>query len=285
MDLDVEREGYRLHAAVTGRTHAPALLLCNPLGASIDVWKPQLPELERYFRVIRFDVRGHGRSQPEAEEAAADSAQRTPQEAPAPALAAAPAPKRSLSDYGEDALAVLHAAHIERAHWCGLSFGGMTAMWAATTQPRCVGHLVLANTSAYMPPRETWDERIATARSQGMEPLAKAVPERWFTAGFRQREAAAVEATEAMVRATSVAGYVEVCAAIRDMDQRESIAGITAPTLVIAGAQDPSTPVEHGEAIVARIPGADLLVLDAAHLSNVEQPEEFTAALLDFLRD
>ncbi len=259
----VEREGFRLHYAMSGRNHAPPLLLLHPLGASMDVWAPQLPQLDPYFRVIRYDVRGHGKSE-------------LPAGTPTP---------RSMADYADDALAVLDAARAPRAHWVGLSLGGQTAMWAATRHAGRVRRLVLANTGPHLPPASNWDDRIATALSQGMEPIAEAVPGRWFTAAFREREPELMARTVAMVRGTQPRGYAEACGALRDADLRDAIPGIVAPTLIIAGAQDVATPVEHAEAMNAAIPGSDLLVLDASHLSNVEQPEDFGRALVDFLRD
>jgi 3-oxoadipate enol-lactonase len=258
-----ERDGYRLHYAVSGRNHAPALLLLHPLGASLEVWAPQLPMLEPHFRVIRYDVRGHGKSD-------------VPEGAPSP---------RTMADHAADAVAVLDATQTPRAHWCGLSLGGQTAMWAAVHHAGRVRRLVLANTGPHLPPPSNWDERIATALARGMGPLAEGLAGRWFTAGFREREPETIARIVEMFRATQPRGYAEACAALRDTDLREAIAGITAPTLVIAGAQDAATPVEHAEGMVERIPGADLLVLDASHLSNVEQPEDFGQALVDFLRD
>ncbi len=259
----VDREGFRLHYAMSGRNHAPPLLLLHPLGASMDVWAPQLPLLDPYFRVIRYDVRGHGKSE-------------LPEGTPTP---------RTVADYAADAVAVLDAARAPRAHWVGLSLGGQTAMWAATHHAPRMRRLVLANTGPHLPPAGTWDDRIATALAQGMGPIAEAVPARWFTAGFREREPEAVARTIEMVRGTQPRGYAEACGALRDADLRESLPAILVPTLVIAGAQDVATPVAHSEAMIAAIPGADLLVLDASHLSNVEQPEDFGRALVDFLRD
>jgi 3-oxoadipate enol-lactonase len=259
----VEREGFRLHYAMSGRNHAPPLLLLHPLGASMDVWAPQLPQLDPYFRVIRYDVRGHGKSE-------------LPEGPPSP---------RTMADYADDALAVLDAARAPRAHWVGLSLGGQTAMVAATAHAGRVRRLVLANTGPYLPPASNWDDRIATALSKGMGPIAEAVPGRWFTAALRERDPELVAKTIEMVRGTQPRGYAEACGALRDADLRELLPAIVAPTLVIAGAQDMATPVEHAEAMNAAIPGSDLLVLDAAHLSNVEQPEDFGRALVDFLRD
>ena len=248
---------------MSGRNHAPALLLLNPLGASTEVWSEQRPAFDRLFQVVRLDARGHGAS-------------RLPPGEPAPC---------AIDDLLADALAVLDALKVHRAHWCGLSLGGMIAMRAAVAAPERIGRLVLANTTAYMPPASMWDERIATVLRAGMGPIADALPQRWFTPGFVDRAPATVERIVAMVRATQPRGYAQACAAIRDMDQRATLGGITAPTLVVAGARDPATPPEYAEALLDGIRGSDLQVLDAAHLSCVEDAGEFTGAVIDFLRD
>lgn len=255
------REG--IHYVVSGRQHAPALVLLHPLGANSGTWQAQLAEFERFFRVIRIDLRGHGGSQFEE---------------------GAPRPCR-IEDLAADALGVLDAVGVDRAHWCGLSIGGVIALQVAVTAPRRVLRLVLANTAASFPPASNWDERIETARSRGLAPLFAAVPERWFTSSFRERETAEIERIMGLFGATQVKGYIEACSALRDVDLRPRLGDVQAPTLVIGSAQDVSTPIERAEELAEGISGADLLVLDAAHLSNVEQAAEFTVAVADFLRD
>ncbi len=259
----VERGESQLHYAVSGRNHAPTLLLLHPLGSHSDIWAPQLSQFERFYRVIRFDARGHGRS----------------------TLAVGPPATRTLVDLCDDALAVLDLLKVRRAHWCGLSMGAMVALQAAVSVPERVQSLILANTAAYLAPAVMWDDRITIALTQGMDALVGPIAQRWFTPEFRANSASLVTKTLAQVSATKVRGYVEACAAIRDMDLRMSLTAIQAPTLIIAGAQDPSMPLEHSELLLQGIVGADLLVLDAAHLSNLEQPEDFTTAVINFLRD
>ena len=273
----VERDGARLHYVLSGRVHAPAVLLLHALGADHHMWDGQLAALERSFGVLRLDTRGHGKSTYVDGANGVDAAR-----------------DRSVADYGADAIAVLDALHIERAHWVGLSMGGMVAMWVASQVPASpgasslsqrVGRVVLANTSAHMGPRESWDMRIETLRRDGLGGLAAGLGERWYGAEFRKRSPDVIESTAATLRATSARGYAEACTAIRDMDQREGIAAIASPTLVIAGAQDVATPLEHAEGLTARIAGSDLIVLDAGHMSAREQAEDFTDALMDFLQD
>lgn len=263
LSAELERGAVRLRYTVSGRNHGPPLLLLHPLGAGLEVWQPQLAELEQRFRVLRMDLRGHGGS------TLADGA-------PAPC---------TMADLLDDACAVLDRLDIARAHWCGLSLGGAIALQAAVTAPQRVRRLVLADTAASFPPRERWDERIAAVLGGGMEPLIEPILQRWFTAPFMAGSPDAVETVRAMLRATQPRGYAEACDALRGFDLTARLGEVRAPTLVIAGAQDVSTPIERAVELVDGIVGAELEVLDAAHLSNVEQPADFTAALVRHLAD
>ena len=257
----VEVDHARLRYDVAGSGDGAPLLLINSLGCALEMWDPQKADFGARFRVISYDARGHGQS------SLGGKTQLT------------------IADLTRDAIAVLDAAGVERAHWCGLSLGGMTSMWAAAHHPERVATIVLSNTAAYLPPRENWNARIETALNEGMGALVDTILGRWFTADFLARHPESVQPIRAMLLATDPRGYAACCAAIRDMDQREPIRGIRVPALVIAGARDPATPPEHAEQICERIPGARLTVLDAAHLSNVECAPEFTAAVLGFLSD
>jgi 3-oxoadipate enol-lactonase len=241
-----------------GDEASPVLLLSNSLSSDSTMWDDQLPHWLRRFRVVRYDHRGHGRS------------------------AAPPGPYR-MDDLGRDALAVLDHLGIARAHFCGLSMGGMVGMWLLTHAPERIDRAVLANTSAHMGPPELWNGRIKLAQEGGMEATVEPTVKRWFPAAFHASAPATIDRMRAMIRRTSVAGYVGCCEAIRDMDQRESIRAIRRPTLVVIGANDPATTPEAGRAIHAAIPGAGLAVLEAAHISNVEQPEIFTRVVEEFL--
>ncbi|MFZ9653289.1 MAG: 3-oxoadipate enol-lactonase [Steroidobacteraceae bacterium] len=259
----LERAGAKLHYTVSGRNHAPALVLLHPLGASAAVFESQRAEFERSFRVIALDMAGHGAS----------------------VLHQGAPRSRSLADLADDALAVLDALGIQRAHWCGVSIGGMIALHIAATAPQRVLRLVLANTAAYMGPRESWDERIAKVMREGIDSVAGGVAERWFTAEFRAAEPAIVERIVALVRSSDPRGYAEACGAVRDMDLRPALAAVQAPTLIIAGARDASTTPERAEELQSGIVGADLLVLDASHLACVEQAQDFNTAVIGFLRE
>ena len=254
---DVSSDGARIWFTVEGPSDAPPLLLSHALGTSNELWGPQSDELRRRFRLVRYDGRGHGRS-------------------------AAPAGEYSLEQLGRDAIAVLDAANVERAHVCGVSLGGQVALWLGAHAPRRVDRLVAANTGARIGTAALWNERIAAVRSAGLAPLTEGSVARWFTEGFRAREPEAVNAVAAGLAATPPDGYAACCAAIRDADLRPALHSIRAPTLVIAGLRDEATPIGLSERLRDGMPDARLLALDGAHLTNVECAAGFTAALADF---
>jgi 3-oxoadipate enol-lactonase len=236
---------------IVGPGDAPVVVLSNSLGSTIAMWDPQVPALARDLRVVRYDHRGHGAS-------------------PVP-----PGPY-SLDDLGADAIALLDRLGLERVRWCGLSLGGMVGMWLGINAPERIERLVLCCTSARLGPPEMWAQRAATVRAEGVDAIADAGLERWLTAGFREREPEATAQVRAMLVATPAEGYASACAAIEHMDLVAQLGTIGAPTLVIAGREDPATPPEHGERIAAGIPGARLELVDAAHLATIEQPEAMT---------
>ena len=242
-----------------GPADAPVLMLSNSLGTNLSMWDPQIAEWSKHFRVLRYDSRGHGLS------VATDRA-------------------FSIATLGEDALAILDHFGIDKAHWCGLSKGGMVGQWLATNARQRMSRLVLANTAAHMGPPSLWDDRIAMARGKGMDALVKGVLERWFSPRFRESDPATVAKVSEMLTTTPAIGYATCCAAIRDMDQRETIRSIDNPVLVIIGKVDPATPPAAGHLIAEAIPGSRTVELDAAHLSNLEQPDAFTSVVLEFLK-
>ncbi|MFT3866660.1 MAG: 3-oxoadipate enol-lactonase [Solirubrobacterales bacterium] len=248
-------DGAHLQVRCDGDPAAPALLLSNSLGTDLTMWEPQIAPLADRFCVIRYDSRGHGRSD------------------------VTPAPYTT-ERLGRDALAVLDAAGIERAAVCGVSQGGMVAQWLAINAPRRVEAAVIANSAAYIGGPDAVRERIEAVRAGGPASLVEAIVERWFRPEFVAREPRQVEAIKRVFCATPTEGYLGCCAALGDLDLREGLARIEAPTLVIAGDADPAGPLSASEAIVAAVPGAELLVLPAAHLSNVEQADRFTAAVI-----
>ena len=248
-----------LNYLLEGPEDAPVLVLSNSLGTSLEMWEAQASTLRGRYRLLRYDTRGHGRS-------------------PAP-----PGPY-AIGDLGRDVISLLDKLGIGRASFCGLSVGGMTGMWLAAEAPERVDRLVLVCTSALLGPKTVWDERIETATGRGMGALVDAVIERWFTPAFRLENPDIVGRMARTLRETAPEGYAGCCAAIRDMDLRDRLPSIVAPTLVVSAAQDPATPPEHGKLIHDAIPGARLeMVANASHIANVERPEKITQLILTHL--
>jgi 3-oxoadipate enol-lactonase len=242
-----------------GPPSAPVLVLGNSLGTSAAVWDGQLPDFRQRFRVLRFELPGHGGS-------------------------AAQPGAYTIDGLGLGVLALLDSLGIDQAGYCGISLGGMIGMWLAAHAPDRIAALGLVCTSAYMPPPSGWLARADQVRSAGMASISEPVISRWFTPQYAERAPAVIDTFRAEFERTDPDGYAGCCAAIAGMDQRASLPSITAPTLVLAGADDPATPPEHGEVIVRGIPGARLEVIPgAAHLAAVSAPELVTPALLGLL--
>ena len=256
----VETELGSFRVEIEGPADAPVLMLSNSLGTNLHMWDPQMPELTRRFRTVRYDTRGHGGS-------------------------VADAGPYSIASLSGDALAIMDALRLERVNWLGLSMGGMSGQWLLAHAPERIQRAVLANTSSYIPDPRPYNARVLAVRKNGMASVAQTVVDRWFTPAFQTRDPAAVARITEMLRTTPAQGYMAACAAVRDMDQRETVRAARRPTLVIAGTHDPATPPVLGQGIAASIPGAKYVELEAAHLSNVERPAEFTAAVLQFLTD
>jgi len=255
---EIDIGGCRLFFSVEGSASQQVLLLSNSLGTTSALWDRQAAAFATAFRVVRYDTRGHGRS-------------------------SAPPGDYSLDELGRDALRILDAVGADRAHICGVSLGGMTAMWMGLHAPDRVGRLVLASTAARIGTPELWRQRIALVRGSGMASIAEAAPTRWFTTAFSRRHPDVVSTFVTTVASSSANGYAGCAAALRDADMRADIGRLTAPVLVIVGKADPATPPADGEFLRANIGGARLVALDAAHLSNVEDADAFTTAALDFL--
>jgi 3-oxoadipate enol-lactonase len=219
----------------------PVLVLPSSLGTTAELWDANVPFWADYFHLLPYDQRG----------------------------------RSSVAELGEDLLVLLDEHGLERVSICGLSLGGATAMWAAANAPERVDRLVLACTSARFGEPEQWLERAATVRQQGLEPVADGIVARWFTPAAPSELVARFR--QALV-ATPRESYAACCEALGSWDFREHLSEITAPTLVIAGAEDQATPPDQMEVIARGIPGAGLVaVLDAAHLANVERAETFSS--------
>lgn len=251
--------GIQIHYELSGPADAPVVMLSNSLGTRLEMWDPQIGALTERYRVLRYDSRGHGRSE-------------------------APPGPYTIALLADDAVALLDALGIERVHFCGLSKGGMVGQALGARHGDRLRSLTLCATAAHLPNLDLWNQRIEQSAREGMAALVDGTTERWFTAAYRAKPQSEVERVRTMILSTPPQGYGACCAAIRDMDLRETARTIRTPTLMVAGADDPATTVEVMRALHERIPGARLVEIpQAAHLLNIEQAERFNEILLGFL--
>ena len=255
---EIDADGCMIHAEVEGPEHAPVLMLSNSLGTNLHMWDDQVAPFTRHFRLLRYDRRGHGKS-------------------------GVPKGPYSMERLGRDVLAVLDKLGIEKINWCGLSMGGMVGQWLGANAPQRLGKIILSNTACYYPDPTNWLNRIKAVKEGGIAAVADTVIASWLTADFREREPQIAANMKAMLLASPVQGYLACCEALSTLDQRALLPQIKSPTLVIAGRHDIATPVASGEFIRSQISGAAMTILDAAHISNVEQPHAFTDAVVGFL--
>lgn len=249
----------RLRYAVDGDTAQPALVLSNSLGTTLEMWDPQLARLREHFRVVRYDTRGHGQSD------------------------VTPGPY-SIARLGADVIELLDYLGIRRAHFCGVSMGGITGMWLALHHAARIDKLVLSNTAACIGPPDGWTTRADTVRQHGVAAIAPAVVERWLTPEYAAAHPEQVRALIEMLSATPAQGYAANCIAVRDNDLRKELGAIRAPTLIIAGSGDVPTPPSDAQYLLGQIPRASYVEFDAAHLANQQHPDAYADVLIRFLR-
>ena len=241
-----------------GPAGAPVLVLSNSLGTTLALWDPQMPALKEHFSVLRYDHPGHGLGSPQ--------------------------PVSSVAELGRDVLEILDGHGIERVSFCGLSLGGAVGTWLAINAPERIDRLVLACSSSRFGTPENWRARIEAVRAGGVEAVADAVLAIWFTPATHRDSPELVRAYREMMVSAEREGYAGCCEALATWDPGDALAGIRAPTLVIAGSEDTATPPAHGEQLQQRIPGARMTVMaGAGHLANLEQPDAFTRLLLGHL--
>jgi 3-oxoadipate enol-lactonase/3-oxoadipate enol-lactonase/4-carboxymuconolactone decarboxylase len=256
---EITVRGVRLRYALEGPEGAPVVAFSNSLGATLEMWDALLPALGGRYRTLRYDTRGHGGSATEDK-------------------------ITEVADLADDLAGLLDALSLGRAHCVGLSLGGMTVQSMACRRPDLVASATLMATAAHLPSEATWEERGRTVRAQGTSAVVEATLGRWFTPGFAGCRPDVVAAVRERFVACDPAGYAVCCSAIGRMDLRPNLAALSAPTLVIAGREDPSTPPAKAEEICAHVPQAELVVLPrAAHLLAVERSDAAGAYLRAFL--
>jgi 3-oxoadipate enol-lactonase / 4-carboxymuconolactone decarboxylase len=251
--------GTRIFCRLEGQPGKPVLVFSHSIGADHGMWASQIADLLPHFQILRYDTRGHGASD-------------------------APAGEYSVELLGRDLVALVDLLSVHKFAFCGLSLGGAIGQWLAVHASDRLSKLVLANTSPQFIPRSNWENRIKTVGTGGMAAVADIALQRFFSADVLAQNEPYVGSIKSVFLGTDPVGYLGCCAALRDFDSRPWISQIRVPTLVIAGDRDVSTPWDgHGEILARQITGAQSLRLPAAHLSNLERPRSFTAALLGFL--
>jgi 3-oxoadipate enol-lactonase len=259
--MKITANGISMNYQLEGPANATVVTLSHSLATNLSMWDFQMPALTSRFRVLRYDTRGHGGTD-------------------------APEGPYSLEQLAEDVRALLHALGIPRTHFVGLSLGGMIGQILGLQYPRNLHSLVLCDTSSRVPPeaKPMWDERIHTARTQGMEPHVESTIGRWFTGPFREKHPEVVNPVRGMIRTTNPRGYIGCGQAIVALNLTDRLPAISVPTLIIVGEDDPGTPVTASRTIHEKIKGSELVILkSASHLSNLEQVEAFNRAVMAFL--
>ena len=261
MQGKMEVNGVELNYRVDGPDGAPGVVMGNSLATNFSMWEDQANVLSKSYRVLRMDKRGHGSSGIGDEEF-------------------------SIEDLANDVVKLSCALGFEGGHYIGLSIGGMIGQAIGINHPNIFRSLTLCATTSQVPPEThtIWEDRISMAQNDGMKSLVHPTLERWFTDTYRESNPDKVARVGEMVAATSTKGYVHCCRAIMGMSFTDRIGRISTPTLVVPGELDPALPVPMSEIIADKIPGARMeIVMDAAHLCNVEQPESFNSIILKWL--
>jgi 3-oxoadipate enol-lactonase len=241
-----------------GPPSAPVVMFGNGLATSLEMWEPQAAFFAQRFRVLRYDVRGHGGTE-------------------------ATQPPYTLEQLADDVVGLLDRLGIEKVTYVGLSLGGMTGQALAVRHADRIGALVLCDTTMHSP-RAMWIERIAAIQKNGLAPQIEPSIARWFTPGFTVAQPALVDRMRRMIGSTSPQGYLGCATAMRDAQLEDVTVRIGQPSMVIVGRDDPSTPMSAAQALHAAIAGSELEIIDqAAHLPNIEQAERFNAVLGRFL--
>ncbi len=260
--MKVIANGIHINYEISGKVDAPVVVLSHSLGSSMAMWNPQMEVLETHYRVLRYDVRGHGGSD-------------------------APEGSYTLEQLGEDAIGLLGALGLNLVHWVGLSMGGMIGQYIALNHSDQLQSLALCDTAAVIPQeaQPVWQERINIALKEGMKALVQSTLERWFTLPYLNQNPPEVKLIRQHFLSTPVLGYIGCSKAIAGLNYLERLSEIKTPTLIMVGEEDPGTPVTASEAMYERILKSRLVVLPfAAHLSNIEQANAFNNALIEFLQ-
>jgi len=258
----IKANGIQMNYELSGKKNAPVVILSHSLGSGLVMWDPQIDSLKPHFKILRYDIRGHGRSD-------------------------ASAGPYTLELLADDAIGLLDALGIDKFHWIGLSMGGMIGQSIALHHRNRLKSIALCDTGAVIAAeaQPIWQERLYAVREKGVESQVEATMERWFTPSFLSQNPPMLGLIRRQFLATPAEGYSGCIEAIRKLNYLDRLSEIKIPTLIMVGEDDPGTPVSASEAMHKRIPNSKLVIIKSArHLSNVEQPEAFNANLLTFLK-
>lgn len=247
-----------IHFQTFGDSSKPALIFSNSLGTKLSMWQTQIDHFQKDHFVICYDTRGHGQS-------------------------SAPQGPYNIDQLGQDVVNLLDHLKIEKAEFCGISMGGLTGQWLAIHRPEHFNHVVVCNTAAKIGEEQAWLDRAKLVREQGLKPIAETAALRWFTEPFIQSQATIVASLSNDLAASSAEGYASCCEALAKADLRDQLGKITIPVLIIAGQKDPVTTIIDGQYMLDRIANAQLVEINASHISNIEKPQDFNQALTQFL--
>src|SRR5258708_4812539 len=250
----------RIHYSLSGDNSLPALVLSTSLGTNFSIWDAQVPEFAEHFRLLRYDMRGHGQS-------------------------SVPPPPYSVPDLVSDLLSLVDSLSIDRFHLCGLSVGGMIGITLALKSPSRLRKLVLCSTAVKIGTLESWNARIETVRTHGMKEIAGATPPRWFTPNFQNNSPDVIAAVVRSIESLNPDGYIGGCCAAPDFYARKTVFGNRRSVVVISPPPPPPPPPPPGCFLADQIPGARYLELNASHISVLEDPQRFTNEVLTFLTE
>src|SRR5215813_12118248 len=258
--MKIKANGITINYQVDGPDGAPWLVLSNSLATNLTMWDPQARELSRAFRLLRYDQRGHGATE-------------------------APAGRYPFDLLIADALALMDALEIRKAHFAGLSMGGATALGLAQQRPDRLDRVIVCDSPCQSTPTSSqqWEERIVIAQKQGMEALVEATVARWFPPETLAKKPAYVDKVRAMIRATPVDGFIGCAAALADHAYNSKLETVTCPVLFMVGEKDGVTPAAMKD-MHARLKGSRYVELaGAGHISNLDRSAEFTQAIEEFV--
>lgn len=251
------RQGKIISIQVDGSENLPVIIFSNSLGTDKGMWDPQATYFKDKYKVVRYDTRGHGKS---------DVIDDT-----------------TLANLGEDVIDIMDALNIEKAHFCGISMGGITSLWLGINAADRFKSITVANSAAKIGQADAWTKRADTVEQNGLADLVKTTHTRWFSDNFDYENNALAQQTIQSLATTQPKGYANACRALAYADVRHELPEIKIPTLVICGLKDAVTTVEDGALIQKNVQKVEFVSLNGAHLSNIETPDEFSQVLENFI--